>query len=268
MLASVVPLQTVVEDVVQQVPTQVWLAVIVLAVGVLLGYVAMHAARRLLVRFSVPAVIEGTTFERTANDIGTSTVAIIAQLVGYFVFIIAVIAALTVAEVDFAVPFWNSAAAYVPRVFLAAVVVVVGVVVGDKVELLIAERLRGVKLPQVGVIPAVGKYSVFYVAALIALSQLGVATLALLILLAAYLFAVVLFTGIALFALLSSSAAGAYLLLNQPYGIGDRIRVGDRQGIVQEMDLFVTHVENDGEGEEYIIPNRRVFEEGVVRIRS
>lgn len=259
-------LQTTVEDLVSLVPTQVWLAIVVFAVGVILGYLAMLAAKRLLVRFDVPATIEGTTFERTAQDVGTSTVSIIAQLVGYFVFLIAVIAALTVAEVDFAVPFWNSAAAYVPRVFLAAVVVVVGVVVGDKVELMIAERLRGVKLPQVGIIPAIGKYSVFYVAGLIALSQLGVATLALIVLLAAYLFALVFFSGIALFALLSSSAAGAYLLLNQPYGIGDEIRVGDRQGIVQEMDLFVTHVES--ESEEYIIPNRRVFDEGVVRIRS
>jgi small-conductance mechanosensitive channel len=150
-------------------------------------------------------------------------------------------------------------------VFLAALVVIAGIIVGDKAEILVAERLQDVKLPEVGVVPAVAKYSVVYVALLVALSQLGVATLALVVLLAAYLFAFVVFAAIASYSLLSSSAAGAYLLLSQPYGIGDEVRVGDKQGIVQEMDLFVTHIES--ENEEHIVPNRRIIEEGVVRIR-
>jgi hypothetical protein len=32
------------------------------------------------------------------------------------------------------------------------------------------------------------------------------------------------------------------------------------------MDLFVTHVESDDE--EYILPNRKVFRHGVVRVRG
>jgi len=104
------------------------------------------------------------------------------------------------------------------------------------------------------------------VAVLIALSQLGVATLALVVLLAAYLFALVLLGGIALSDLLKSGAAGSYLLLNQPYAIGDEVQIGDARGIVQEVNLFVTHVENDGE--EFIVPNSTVFEKGVVRIRE
>jgi small-conductance mechanosensitive channel len=65
--------------------------------------------------------------------------------------------------------------------------------------------------------------------------------------------------------MLASGAAGIYLLLHQPYGIGDEVRVGDTRGIVCEMDLFVTHVESDEE--EVILPNDKVFERGVARIR-
>jgi small-conductance mechanosensitive channel len=86
------------------------------------------------------------------------------------------------------------------------------------------------------------------------------------VLLAAYLFALVFLGGLAFRGMLSSGAAGVYLLLNQPYGIGDEVKVGNRRGIVQEVDLFATHVEaND---EEYIIPNSKVFEDGIVRIRQ
>src|SRR6056297_1536764 len=113
------------------------------------------------------------------------------------------------------------------------------------------------------------KYSIFYLAALIALGQVGVATAALIVLLAAYVFALVFLSGIAFRQLLSAGAVGTYLLLNQPYTIGDEIRVGDVHGIVEEMDLFVTHVEAtaDGESEEFVLPNSKVFADGFARIR-
>jgi small-conductance mechanosensitive channel len=44
------------------------------------------------------------------------------------------------------------------------------------------------------------------------------------------------------------------------------VRIDGDGGVVQEVDLFVTHVESDGE--EYIIPNAKVFREGIVRVRS
>lgn len=248
------------------VPYRIWLALGVLALGLVLAYLTGVVNRRLLRRAGVPEVIEGTAFERTAREFGTSTVGLLSGLLGYFVFGVAVITALTVARVNFADPFWSAVATSLPGVFLAVIVVIVGVVVGDKLDVVVSERLRGVKLPQTGIIPSLVKYSVVYVAILIALSQVGVATLALVVLLAAYLFAVILFAAIASYSLLASSAAGAYLLLNQPYGIGDEVRVGDVSGIVQEIDLFVTHIETDEE--EHIVPNRRVFEEGVVRVRS
>ena len=50
------------------------------------------------------------------------------------------------------------------------------------------------------------------------------------------------------------------------FGIGDQVRIGDQRGIVQEVDLFVTKIEDDSE--EYIVPNRKVFEDGIVRIRD
>ena len=65
---------------------------------------------------------------------------------------------------------------------------------------------------------------------------------------------------------LASGAAGLYLFLNQPYGIGDRVRIGDRSGVVQEVELFITRIEDDST--EYIVPNRAVFEEGASKRRS
>lgn len=248
------------------VPQDAWLALGVLVVGVLIAFVLGSLTRRVLDGLGVPQAIEGTAFERTARDFDTSTVELLGWLVRYFVIGVAVLAALSLSDVNYANQFWSRVVGFLPMLFFAVVILIIGILVGDKVELLITERLRGVKLPQIGIIPATAKYTIFFLATLIALSQVRVATEALVVALAAYLFALVVFAAIAFADLLKSGAAGTFLLLNQPYAIGDRIRVGETAGIVQEVDLFVTRIETDDA--EYILPNRKVFEEGIVRVRS
>jgi small-conductance mechanosensitive channel len=248
-----------------RVPERLWLAALVLLLGLVGAYLVAKVNRRLLVRAGVPEAIEKTAFERTARSFGTSTVSIVAKLSMYFLVGVTLLVALTVADVRVTQRFWSGVVGFVPQLFVATLVLLVGVLVGDKVELAVGERLRGVKLPEVGFIPRLAKYSVIYIAVLVALGQVGVATAALLILLTVYVFGLVFLGGLALKDVLSSGAAGVYLLLNQPYGIGDEIRVGDYEGVVQEVDVFTTHVESDDA--EYIVPNSRVFSEGVVRRR-
>lgn len=257
-------MQTVVEAL-DTVPTRVWLALGVLVIGVTLGYVTSLLLTRLLERFGVPDTIEGTSFERTARDFGTSTVVIISRLARYFVFGLAVLVALSLVGLNYVDELGSAIASFFPQLFVAVLILIVGLVVADKVELFVAELLRGVKLERVDVIPLAAKYSVLFLAALIALSQVGVATGALIVLLGAYFFAAIVLTVVAFKQMLASGAAGIYLLLHQPYGIGDEIRVGENRGIVSEMDLFVTHIESDDE--ELILPNHKVFERGIARIR-
>ncbi|MFO7834062.1 MAG: mechanosensitive ion channel [Halohasta sp.] len=260
------PLQIAVDGIISGVPVRLWLALVILAVGVLVAYGVMGVTSRLLDRMGVVETIEGTSFERTTNEFGTSTARIITQLSGAFTFLVAVFTAVTVADLRFADLFWGGIAVFLPQLFIAIVILVVGVVVADKVELLVSERLRGIKLPDIGLIPLLAKYSVLFVAILIALSQIGVAVLALIVLLGAYALALIVFTALATHDLLASGTAGVYLLLNQPYSIGDEVTIGGRHGIVQEVDLLVTRIENDGK--EYVVPNRTVLRDGIVRVRD
>jgi len=133
------------EFVASSVPDRIWLALFVLLFGLFAAYVVGAINRRLLTRAGVPEVIEGTAFERTAHEFDTSTVRILAKLSSYFILAVAVIVALTVADVNYLEQFWSGVAAFLPRLFVAIVVLIVGVVVGDKAELLVAERLRGIK---------------------------------------------------------------------------------------------------------------------------
>lgn len=243
----------------------IW-AVLVFFGILVLGYVFGQLAKQLLIAAGVSEAVEGTAFERTAQGLGSSTVSVVSRLSSWFIYGIGVLVALYVARVLEPGLFWQQVARLLPRVFIAVFAVIIGIIAGDKAEVLVNERLRSVKVPEVALIGTIVKYSIIYVAVLIALGQLGVATSALLILLSVYAFGLVFLVGIAGRDLLASGAAGLYLFLNQPYGIGDRVRIGDRDGVVQEVELFITRIEDDDI--EYIVPNRTVFEEGASKRRS
>ena len=242
------------------------ISLLVLVFGLFAGFFIWRASRRFMAELGVPEAVEGTPFERTARGLGTSTVGIISNLAALFVYIIAITIALNIAQLISPEAYWTRFTAFLPDLFIAVFAVIIGLIAGDKAKLVVSERLRSVKLPEATVLPELVKYSIFYLALLIALGQLGVATVALLILLGAYAFGIVFLAGLALKDLLASSAAGLYLLLAEPYSIGDEVVIGDQQGIVQEVDMFVTHVESDGK--EHIIPNQRVLRTGIIRVRD
>jgi small-conductance mechanosensitive channel len=241
-------------------------AVAVLLAGLILGALTAWLVRRLLLTFNVDDVVEGTPFERTARQLGSSTVRILAWICGLFVFAVAAVYAAGTLQLLPSAAYLEEVSTFLPKLFIAILVVIVGILVGDKAELYVGEQFRSIKLPEVTLIPKLVKYSILYIAGLIALSQLGVATGALLVLLAAYAFGVFFLGGLAFKDLLSSAAAGIYLLLTEPYSIGDEVEIDGNRGIVQEVDVFATYVEDDGE--EYLIPNRKVLREGAMRVRS
>ncbi|WP_247001761.1 mechanosensitive ion channel family protein [Halosolutus gelatinilyticus] len=242
------------------------IAAAVLALGLVIGFLVGRLNKELLSASGVPDAVEGTPFERTAQSLGTSTVDIVARLSSWFIYGIAVLTAIHIAQLLDTDAFWLRVTSYIPQVFIAILVLILGFIVADKSELVVSEYLRGVKLPEVSVIPKIVKYTVLFVAFVIALGQINVYVVPLLILLTVYTAGIVIIGAITFKDFLISSAAGIYLLLNQPYSIGDEITIGDQSGIVQEVDLFVTKIEDDSE--EYIVPNRRVFENGIIRDRE
>lgn len=256
----------VLEEALELLGTRPIQALLVLLAGMLLGFILGGLTIRVLRLFGLDSMVEGTATERWLQRMGTSTPVVIGRLLSFFIYVAAILAALLIVGVIRGEIFWSLATAWLPHLFVAILVLVVGVVLADKLELLTSERLQGIKLPEVLIIPSMVKYSVLFVAILIALGQVGVHTIALLVLLSVYVLAIVLFTLVALQDFLASGAAGIYLLLREPYSIGDEVTIGEANGIVQEIDIFVTNIEADNR--EYVVPNRRILREGVVRIRE
>lgn len=61
---------------------------------------------------------------------------------------------------------------------------------------------------------------------------------------------------------LRNFVSGLYLLAEQPFGPGDRIRVAGEEGIVERVDIRTTQLRND-KAEQVLVPNSKVFSEVV-----
>lgn len=245
---------------------ELFIGLVLFLFALVAGILARRYVNRFLHGMDVPDAVEGTPFERTAQRLGTSTVGLLANLCGLFVLVVGALVALRLTNTLPQDLLTVQITGFFRQLFIAVIVLIVGIIAGDKMSLYVNERLKGVKVPEVGLLATLAKYSIFYIAALVALSQLGVATLPLVVLLAAYAFGIVFLGGLATKDLLTATAAGLYLLLTEPYAIGDEIEVDGHRGIVQEVNTLVTRVETDGE--EHVIPNDRVFRGGVVIIRD
>ena len=58
--------------------------------------------------------------------------------------------------------------------------------------------------------------------------------------------------------ILRSFVCGVYLLVERPFAIGDRIRVGEQEGVVRAIEFRTTVLETDT-GERVMVPNATVF---------
>lgn len=241
-------------------------AAVVLVVGLVAGYLVGRINERILRGAGVPEAVEATSLERTARNFGTDTVSIIAQGSAWIIYIISLLYALEVADLVQTGLLIDRAASLLPSYILAVLIVMAGLLAGDKAELVVSEYLRGVKFPEISLVSTIVRYTVVFIALLLALAQIGIAVNVLLILLIAYLLGVIVFAAVAFHQLLASAAAGLYLLLNQPFGIGDRVEIGDREGVVQEVNIFVTRIEDNGR--EYVVPNHLVLRHGAVIVRE
>jgi len=255
--------QSTVETFISELETaDLTVALLIVAGGIVLGYVAGRLLRRLCRSLGLDDFVEGTTFERVAESLSTSTVGIVATTVEWAVYLTSVFMAFDVLGFDILdQTILMRLTNYLPNVVFAFFILVFGAILGDKAAVLVSERLEGVKISDVGVVPTLVRYSVVFVAFLMALSQLGVSTLALHILLSAYLVAVIAVAVVSLRAVLPSVVSGLYILSTHQYGIGDNVRIGEVEGVVQEVDLLTTRID-DGE-REHVVPNSEIFEEGV-----
>ena len=137
---------------------------------------------------------------------------------------------------------WTWAAAFLPRLVAAVLILVIGTIVARWVSRAvynISQRTTHIDPTLRPVLASMIRYAVLILVLIVALGQVGIQTASLLAVVGAAGLAI----GLALQGTLSNFAAGLMLLWLRPFRIGDFIEVGAIAGTVREMGLFACHLE-------------------------
>ncbi|MFT4950075.1 MAG: hypothetical protein ACI9CA_002219, partial [Natronomonas sp.] len=102
-------------------------SVAVLVIGLVAAYLAWRWTRRALTASSFADAVEGSPFERSVRTVGSSTIGLIASLVAVFVYVLAIVLALSIVQLLDIQLFWMRVTSYLPRLLIAALAVIVGV---------------------------------------------------------------------------------------------------------------------------------------------
>jgi small conductance mechanosensitive channel len=172
-------------------------------------------------------------------------------------------------EVEWVTTAWESAISFVVtysfQLLGALLVMAIGVLVANRVHRLalkVQER-RNVDVTLRQFLAAVARIVVLIGFAIMAVGKIGLN-------IGPFLAAI---GGLALgasFALqlpVSNYGAGLVIILTRPFRVGDTIRIIDQWGIVDDINLAMTHLTNE-DGEEIIIPNKHLIGEVLINSRS
>lgn len=240
-------------------------AVLVLVVGVLVATVIGRVVRRVLVRAGLDdlAVRHGVDEMLARLGLDRSLAALTARAVRLAVLVVTVVVAVSTLGLEALEESLNAAVLFLPRLFVAAVILVLGVAVGrlvrDRVDRLATQ------MDLAGPLGTVAEVLVVAVFAGTALAELGV-PVALVTLVAAIAIATA-GLGVALAVGLGSRdvarQVSAGRSLREAFGVGQRIRVGDVHGEIRSLGSSAVLLRQE-DGRLVRVPNSMLLESVVV----
>src|SRR5471032_2842690 len=149
---------------------------------------------------------------------------------------------------------------------VAAFIMVAGWWVSNRVGNFLAKSFAKTHIDPtlIPMLSSIGAWAIRALAAIAALSEVGIATASVLAVLGAAGLAI----GLALQGTLQNIAAGMMLLLLRPFRVGDVIEgSGAAAGIVREVGLFTTRIER-GDGNAVFVPNSQIWSNPVINYSS
>lgn len=174
-------------------------ALVILIIGIIITRLIAMLVEKVLKTIKLDELIRKIDIVQKFEGAGTKVIfsKIIAWLVKWFLYIVLLIAVSEILDLGQFTLFLKEIAMYLPNVIVAALILVVGIVLGDFADRLIVSILRGTKAKKGPLVGAIAKWAIFIFAILAALIQLGVAVTLIQTLFTAIIAAIALAAGLA-----------------------------------------------------------------------
>jgi hypothetical protein len=153
------------------------LALVIFLLGLLIASVLESAIIRLAKILKLDELLDKLEIRPliTRMGIGFETGSVLGRIGKWFVIILSLIIASDALGWDQITQFLSDVVSYIPRVLIAVVILLVGLVLGNFVQKIVSTSLEAAKMASAGFISGVSKWSIVIFSIMAALVQLGIA---------------------------------------------------------------------------------------------
>lgn len=158
--------------------TQLVLAIVIFIAGWVIGSVLCEVVSKIVKAIKIDAVLESAGAKSLVNKAGFTldTGAFLGGLVKWFIIIVFLVAALDVLKLQAVNAFLtNVVLGYIPQVIVATLILVVAAVLADLAQKVLSGGARALDSKSAGFVGGIARWSIWVVAILAALNQLGIA---------------------------------------------------------------------------------------------
>ncbi len=157
---------------------QLLLAIIIFIAGWVVGSVLAEVVEKIVKMIKVDAILESAGAKGLLNKAGfnLNTGAFLGGLVKWFIIIVFLVAALDILKLGAVNQFLtNVVLGYIPQVIVATLILVVAAVLADLSQKVLSGGAKALDSKHAGMVGGVARWSIWVVAILAALNQLGIA---------------------------------------------------------------------------------------------
>lgn len=158
--------------------TQLVLAIVIFIAGWVVGSVLCEVVSKIVKAIKVDSILESAGAKSLVNKAGFNldAGAFLGGLVKWFIIIVFLVAALDVLKLQAVNAFLtNVVLGYIPQVIVAALILIVAAVLADLSQKVLTGGARALDSKSAGFVGGIARWSIWIVAILAALNQLGIA---------------------------------------------------------------------------------------------
>lgn len=152
-------------------------AIIILIVGIIVAKAIAKLIQKIIEALKVDDLIRQINVVKKIEESGTKVILsqILGWLVLWFLYVVLLVAVSDILELSQFTAYLKEIALYLPNVIIAALILIVGLVLGDFVNDLLVKILKGARAKMASLAGAVSKWAIIIFTVLAALIQLKVA---------------------------------------------------------------------------------------------
>jgi len=243
---------------------RIFFAILILIIGFFVGKGVGKFSQKLMVKLGIENVLKRSEAATITERVGFKLLKSIEVFISWIVYIISIFLAFEVLNIPGLSNSMGLIINYVPNILIAFFVVIIGLVVADKIAILVEKLFEDFNIPKYWFFGKGIRYFIYILVRTIALTQLKVSTGILVITITLMMSFWFILVVIGLKDIVPNFFSGIFIVFYSPVNVGDVIKIDDIEGVVEEVSLIYTKIKRE-DGKYVLVPNSKILDNVIVK---